>query len=798
MHPSIISRPIISRASAVLSLCLGVGSAMATDGTWTRTNATTMLWGDSANWASGQIADGVGSLANFTATQGGTARTVNIDTTSRTVGVLNVLNQHSNGTSGQSMTFGTTTGNTLTFDNGVSAAQLNIVAPSYSSTGTNTFSVGILLGSSLDINNARPLAANTLMLSGTISAASSGTKVLSNVSSGPAGVTVSGTISDGAGVVAVRQNSTAGVLTLSGSNSYTGGTYIDAGIVQVAADNNFGATSSGVFVNGGTIRTTTGLNTASSLRILDMGANGGTFDTNGVFTNWYGAVTGTGTLYKTGGSVLSLNGTNSTLSGGISVLSGTLRVRNGDGAFGATANGVTLANGTELLIQDAFTANAARTLTLTSGTAGMDIRADFGWQGVITGTATMMKLGASMLTLTGTNTYVGSTLINAGIVQIDNDLNLGNAANGVILNTGTLRVTNVGSATGLASSRTLTLSGTGNTLVSDKFINWDGQITGSSALSKAGSSTLSLNNAANDFTGNVAVNAGVLRLRAGDTSLGNADNDVAFANNTTFRIQHATSATLTNLNANRTLSLSGTTTVDTITALQVSGTITGAGGIVKTGTGTFIASGFGNYAGGTGVTEGTMIVNGDFSGVTGGFGVSSGATLGGSGTIGSSVSVLGTIAAGNSIGTLSVQSLNIGSTGTLGVELGRSAGTPVNDVVNVTGSVILDGGANLSLTLYSGLDNAQIGDVFYLLNNDGVDAIGGVFTNLNGAATTLNEGSTFIWNSLEWTITYQADAFSSFTGGNDLAIMATAVPEPSTYLLIGAGLAVAFLRRRKK
>ena len=176
-------------------------------------------------------------------------------------------------------------------------------------------------------------------------------------------------------------------------------------------------------------------------------------------------------------------------------------------------------------------------------------------------------------------------------------------------------------------------------------------------------------------------------------------------------------------------------------------------------------------------------------------------TLGGNGTITGSTTIQGTLAAGNSIGTVNTGDLVLASTSTLDVELGRNVTTATSDLTSVTGSVEIVSGADLKLTLYNTLSPLVNGDIIFLIDNDGTDAVNGVFTSLNGTTTTLVEGSTFTWNSQTLEITYKADsATSSFTSvnGNDVALMV--VPEPSTWAMLVGGVGMlAFgqrLRRR--
>jgi len=77
--------------------------------------------------------------------------------------------------------------------------------------------------------------------------------------------------------------------------------------------------------------------------------------------------------------------------------------------------------------------------------------------------------------------------------------------------------------------------------------------------------------------------------------------------------------------------------------------------------------------------------------------------------------------------------------------------------------------------------------------------VGGVFSKLNGSTTLLTEGSQFFWNSQAWEITYKADfSGGTFTGGNDIALLAV-VPEPETWLLVTvAGLLMLIIGRRRR
>ena len=120
-------------------------------------------------------------------------------------------------------------------------------------------------------------------------------------------------------------------------------------------------------------------------------------------------------------------------------------------------------------------------------------------------------------------------------------------------------------------------------------------------------------------------------------------------------------------------------------------TIGGDGGINKTGAGMLTLSGSDTYTGNTTVSAGTLVVNGT---ITSNTTVNNGTRLGGTGTIVGSVVNGGTIAPGNSIGTLSIQG-NYISNGSSNLEVEVNAGgtTPgVNvDLIDIDGNAQLLG-----------------------------------------------------------------------------------------------------------
>ena len=107
-----------------------------------------------------------------------------------------------------------------------------------------------------------------------------------------ADLTATGVISGG-GALTKAGN---GRLTLTGNNSYAGGTIIHAGTVSVSADANLGDAAGGLIFHGGTLQNTAAFTTA---RAVALGAGGGTFDTLADLTA-AGIICGAGALIKTG------------------------------------------------------------------------------------------------------------------------------------------------------------------------------------------------------------------------------------------------------------------------------------------------------------------------------------------------------------------------------------------------------------------------------------------------------------------------------------------------------------------
>ena len=161
-------------------------------------------------------------------------------------------------------------------------------------------------------------------------------------------------------------------------------------------------------------------------------------------------------------------------------------------------------------------------------------------------------------------------------------------------------------------------------------------------------------------------------------------------------------------------------------------------------------------------------------------------TLSGTGTVGDlTASTGGTVSPGNSPGILYAGDTNLGSGSTLAIEINGDTVGSGYDQLNVTGTVSLSGLLSISLG-YTPVENT----LFFILANDDVDAVTGTFAGL------ANE-SWFNVGSQLFRISYFGDSgSSSFTGGNDVVLMA--VPEPRAALLGGLGLLALLRRRRSK
>ena len=182
-----------------------------------------------------------------------------------------------------------------------------------------------------------------------------------------------------------------GTLVLSGMNTYTGGTAINGGTVQVAADDNLGAATSGLSFDGGTLATTASFTTN---RATTLNANGGTFDVAPTTTlAMTSAIGGAGALTKADAGTLVLTGTN-TYSGGTTIASGILQLGDG-GSTGSIVGNVT----------DSGTLAFNRSDTMT-------------FPGVISGSGAVSQIGSGATILTADNPYTGGTTINAGTLAV--------------------------------------------------------------------------------------------------------------------------------------------------------------------------------------------------------------------------------------------------------------------------------------------------------------------------------------------------------------------------------------------
>ncbi len=407
------------------------------------------------------------------------------------------------------------------------------------------------------VNNARITAANGAVFVGRFTQSASGTLDLASANVGIGSVEGDGAILLGGGFLGAGSDNTSstfagviagagglvkagsGTFTLTGANTYTGGTVVDAGNLTLAASgvlasrvlNRAGFTNAGT-ISGGVSNTGTFVTTGTVVgTLVNLGT--GTTSLAGTLTgdidNSSGiALTGTTNgirqVQQAGNGVFDLAGFNTTigsLAGGGTVLLGagtlTLGGNNADTGFGGVISG---SGGLIKIGSGSIVLSGVQTYSgLTEIAGGTFVLADGQLAGSVLNTASLVLGGRVLGGLTNNavariaGQIDGSVLNTAAITSLGDSLYLGRFTQTA---SGSLSVGGFNASIGsLSGEGAITLGigvlGVGRDNTSSTFA---GVIAGAGGLIKAGSGTFMLTGA-NTYTGGTVVDAGNLTVAAG-------------------------------------------------------------------------------------------------------------------------------------------------------------------------------------------------------------------------------------------------------------------------------------------
>ncbi len=486
-------------------------------------------------------------------------------------------------------------------------------------------------------------------------------------------------------------------LILTGANTFGGPVFILGSTLQVSADNNLGSASNQVNLLDGQLRSTATFTTARTINLITDGAIDVT-DANVLTAN--GQIADIGALTKNGTGTLVLGNATNSFAGDLRIGNGTVQTA----TLGALGNGNIefFDMGGTLALTNAIP--TSKTVLLTADGTIATLNGDSTFSGVISGAGALSKTGPAQLTLTGDNSYAGGTNLNEGSLQINAAAAIGTGtlttqdattfvvglapganialANDVVFDTGTTTIELLGGNYSInVTSGVVTTTGSNLTL--------DGPVSGAGGLATSNFGTITLNGD-NSYAGGTSLTS-VTAFISTDTALGTGPVTLGDFGS----VQNNSGAALSIIND---FNIAGVTStvVGGANDLTIGGAFSGAGELNKAGLGTVTATNAGSSFSGTlNVNQGSFIADGTFGDAAMITNVINGGTLGGSGTIAGTVNVANnaTLSPGSSPGTLTIGNLNLNSGSLLAWELGaaNTIGGPLNDRVNVTGALTLDG-----------------------------------------------------------------------------------------------------------
>ncbi|MCE4226973.1 hypothetical protein HCU64_24865 [Methylobacterium sp. C25] len=385
--------------------------------------------------------------------------------------------------------------------------------------------------------------------------------------------------------------------------------------------------------------TATGNGTTLALKLLGNGDGG----TNGAVGSIAGIISGAVAVTKADSGIFALSGAN-TYTGATTISGGTLKAGSTTGfsansAFTVGANTYLDLGGFNSTIGSlggAGTVTNSGTVAATLSTGGLDQSSTF--SGVIQNGANaaastgLNKIGTGTLTLSGANTYTGTTTVSAGAIQAG-AANVISNASAVFVNGGTFDLNNhdqsIGSLSGNAGT-SVTLGSATLTAGSDNSGSaYRGVISGTGSFTKTGSGVLFLTGA-NTYSGSTTIQGGSLNI--GQSGTGSITSTNLVITGGELRLNSASAAPVNSVvtqtggqfvvgTSLEVGSLSGSggagvlfsagatlTTGRNGTADTYGGTIgsDGNGALTKTGTGTLTLTGANTYTGATTISRGTL------------------------------------------------------------------------------------------------------------------------------------------------------------------------------------------------